>query len=174
MDSVNLVKDKIRLRALHTYDQQKLAELANNRNIYNNLRDFFPHPYSEKNAKEFIDQCKKEDPTVTFAVEFDDCLCGVAGLVMQSDIYRLSAEIGYWIGEPFWNKGIASIAVKLLLEYGFKNLQLQRIYTGVIDYNKASQRVLEKCGFEFEGIFKKAIIKNNKIYNEHRYGINSS
>ena len=171
MDIEHPESGMVRLRQLRTTDSPRLSELANNKNIWDNVRDFFPHPYSEKNAVEFIELVGKEDPKVTFAIDFQGELVGVIGLVPQSDIYRLSAEIGYWIGEPFWNKGITTQAIRLLTHYGFHTLDLQRIYTGVFDYNKASQRVLEKCGFVLEGIFKHAIIKNNKTIDEYRYAL---
>lgn len=163
--------DTIRLRELQPADKQRLAELANNKNIWNNVRDFFPHPYTEKDAVEFIEICSEQNPKTTFAIEFQNVLAGVAGLVLQTDIYRKTAEIGYWIGEPYWNNGFATEAVSLLVDHGFNNLKLIRIFTGVFENNKASQRVLEKCGFKHEGIFENAVIKNNKIINEYRYGI---
>lgn len=171
MDPVNLESGLVKIRKLHTTDSVRLSELANNKNIWDNVRDFFPHPYTEKNAIEFIELCNRENPQITFAIEFEGKLVGVIGLVLQSDIHRLSAEIGYWIGEPYWNKGIATKAIRLLTHYGFHTLNLQRIYTGVFDYNKASQRVLEKCGFELEGILKKAIIKNNNIIDQYCYAL---
>ena len=91
------------------------------------------------------------------------------GLIVQKDVYRKSAEIGYWIGEPFWGMGIATKAVEPITEYGFMELELNRIYTGVFEYNTASMKVLEKNGFEKEGIFKDAIFKNSKVYDEHRF-----
>ncbi|MFY9228802.1 MAG: GNAT family protein, partial [Bacteroidales bacterium] len=93
------------------------------------------------------------------------------GLVRQTDVYKLSAEIGYWIGEPYWGMGIATKAVRLITEYGFNTLGLVRIYTGVFDFNKASQRVLEKAGFNLECIFEKSVFKNDKICDEYRYGL---
>lgn len=166
-----LSKDNIRLRELQPADNERLAELANNKKIWDNVRDFFPHPYTQKDANEFIGICAKENPKTTFAIEFHKELTGVAGLVLQTDIYRKSAEIGYWIGEPYWNKGIATSAVKLLVNYGFESLKLYRIFTGVFEYNKASQKVLEKCGFKHEGIFEKSVFKNNTIFDEYRYGM---
>ncbi len=163
--------DIIRLRELHPADKQILAELANNKRIWNNVRDFFPHPYTEKDAIEFIEICAKENPKTTFAIEFQNEFVGITGLVLQTDIYRTTAEIGYWIGEPYWNKGIATKAVKLLVNYGFDSLKLNRIFSGVFENSKASQKVLEKCGFRLEGIFEKSILKNNAIINEYRYGI---
>ena len=152
-------------------DKRRLAQLANNRKIWNSVRDFFPSPYNESDAENFIKSCSKENPLVTFGIVFRNELVGVTGFVLQTDIYRKSAEIGYWIGEPYWNKGIATRAVKLLVNYGFEKLNLNRIFTGVFESNKASQRVLEKSGFSFEGIFKKGIIKNNKVLDEYRFGI---
>ena len=159
----------VTLRGFNETDSDQLAKLCNNRNIWDNLRDFIPSPYSEQNAIDFIKICQLENPQVTFAIDYNNELAGCIGLVPQSDIYRLSAEIGYWIGEPYWGLGIATKAVQLLTEYAFKQLKLTRIYTGVFDYNLSSQRVLEKAGFKKEGIFEKSIIKNGVICDEHRY-----
>jgi len=157
------------LRRLVPGDKDSIAQLANNKNIFDNVRDFFPHPYTEKDAIEFIEICEQEDPARTFAIEYQQEFAGVIGLVLQTDVYHKSAEIGYWIGEPFWNKGIATTAITLMLDHAFNNLNLIRVYTGVFDFNKASRRVLEKCGFKLEGIFEKSIIKNDIICNEYRY-----
>jgi len=84
-------------------------------------------------------------------------------------VYSKSAEIGYWVGEPFRNKGIVTAAVKLMTEYGFNTLNLIRVHTGIFEYNTASMRVLEKNGFDKEGVFKRSVFKNGKIWDEHRY-----
>ncbi|NHF58862.1 GNAT family N-acetyltransferase [Flavobacteriaceae bacterium TP-CH-4] len=159
----------IRIRQLELSDTSQLAALANNKNIWDNLRDYFPHPYTQNDAKFFIELSGKQKPTHNFAVEFNGELCGVVGLVAQKDVYKKTAEIGYWIGEGFWGKGIASEAVRLLTAYGFSVLGFVRIFSGVFEYNIASMKVLEKSGFKKEAIFKDAIYKNGKIYNEHRY-----
>lgn len=166
-----LSKDNIRLREFQPSDKKRLAELANNKKIWDNVRDFFPYPYTERDAIEFIETCMKENPITTFAVECQKELVGVAGLILQTDIYKKTAEIGYWIGEPHWNKGIATKAVKLLVNYGFEGLKLRRIFSGVFENNKASQKVLEKCGFRHEGIFEKSVLKNSSIIDEYRYAI---
>ena len=88
----------------------------------------------------------------------------------QVDVYRKSAEIGYWIGEPYWGKGIATEAAKLITAYGFEQLELLKIFSAVFDFNKASQRVLEKAGYKLEAIIEKAICKNHKLCDEYRYG----
>lgn len=168
MESIN---NEIRLRTFSDKDFPVIARLCNNKNIWDNLRDMMPYPYSEEDAKEFIKYCLGEEPQMTFAIEYNSEVAGVIGLVRQTDIYRMSAELGYWIGEPYWGKGIAGRAVKLITDYGFNKLGLARIYSGVFDFNKASQRVLEKCGFKLEAIFEKSVIKNNIILDEYRYAL---
>ena len=166
---MQLKHDRIILRPLTDDDKEELARLANNKKVWDNLRDLMPYPYTIDNAIFFIDLTKQEDPQMTFAIDYAGQLCGVIGLVAQQDVYRKTAEIGYWIGEPFWNKGIATEAVKLITEYGLNQLDLIRIHTGVFEYNTSSMKVLEKCGYKKEGVFEKAIIKNGKIWNEHRF-----
>jgi len=145
--------------------------LANNKNIWDNLRDYIPYPYTVSDAKFFINLTKKQDPQQSFGIDFKNELCGVISLVLQKDVYRKSAEIGYWIGEPYWGKGIATKAVALITQYGFESLHLIRIYTGVFMHNTASMHVLEKNGYCKEGIFKNAVVKNDIVLDEHRYFI---
>ena len=161
--------EKIILRPINDNDSSELARLANNKKIWDNLRDFIPFPYTIDDAIFFINMVKEEKPVMTFAIAFDGHLCGVIGLVGQKDVYRKTAEIGYWIGEPYWNKGIATVAVKLITEYGLDQLDYVRIHTGVFEYNIGSMKVLEKNGYKNEGVFEKAILKNGKLWNEHRF-----
>jgi len=162
-------KDSIRLRPFALSDIQRLAQLANNKNVWDNLRDYIPHPYTEKDAEDYIIFCNNQNPMTNFAIEYNNELVGTIGLILQKDVYRKSAEIGYWIGEPYWGKGIVTKAVELMVEYGFQNLDIIRIFTGVFDFNIGSQKVLEKNGFEKEAVFKNAIFKNGKICNEVKY-----
>ena len=166
-----LEKEHILLRPLLDDDQISLANLANNKKIWDNVRDFLPSPYTNKDAETFINITKQEDIPMTFAIAFHEKFSGVIGLVRQSDVYRNTAEIGYWIGEPFWNKGIATTAVNLITDYGLNTLDLIRIHTGVFEYNIGSMRVLEKNGYIKDGIFKKSIMKNGQIWDEHRFSI---
>ncbi len=147
----------------------RLAELANNHKVSINLRDGFPHPYTLADAENFLKRFSNQDPLTFFGIDYNNEYAGNISLVPGADVYRKSAEIGYFIGEPYWNKGIITTAVKLITEYGFKNLGIIRIHTGVFEYNTASQRVLEKCGFTKEGIFRKSVFKQNKIWDEVRY-----
>src|SRR6187549_716637 len=106
--------EKVILRPLTNNDSTELARLANNKKIWDNLRDFIPFPYTIDNAIFFINLTKQQDPQLNFAIEYDGQFCGVIGLAPQQDVYKKTAEIGYWIGEPFWNKGIATTAVNLI------------------------------------------------------------
>jgi ribosomal-protein-alanine N-acetyltransferase len=164
-----LKEGNIILRPLNDDDAAVLARLANNKKIWDNMRDYLPYPYGIDDANDFIKLTQQENPQMSFAIEFDKQLCGVIGLIGQRDVNKKTAEIGYWLGEPFWNKGIATRAVKLLTEYGFNQLDFIRIHTGVFEYNVGSMQVLTKNGYEKDGVFKKSIVKNGKIYDEHRF-----
>jgi RimJ/RimL family protein N-acetyltransferase len=157
------------LRALQLTDAKRLAELANNQKVSRNLRDGFPHPYTLADAEDFLRRFSDQDLLTFFGIDYNGEYVGNISLVPGQDVYRKSAEIGYFIGEPYWNKGIATVAVDLITEYGFGVLGLVRIHTGVFDYNPSSQRVLEKCGFRKEGVFRKAILKEGKIRDEIRF-----
>ncbi len=160
----------IKLRTLEFSDKEKLVTIANNKNIWDYLRDYMPYPYYEKDAIFFIELTEKENPKQTFGIITEKGeLCGIIGLVLQKDVYRLTAEIGYWLGEEYWGKGIATKAIELITTYGFEQLKLERIHTGVFDFNIASMKALEKNGYNKEGIFRNSIIKNGEIYDEHRY-----
>lgn len=163
--------DNITLRPLHNEDKVAIAKLANNKKLWDNLRDIVPHPYSLKDAEFYIEMMTAQDAPPTFAIDFENQFTGVIGLVPQSDVYRKTAEIGYWLGEPFWGKGIMSEAVAMVTDYGLHKLGIMRIHAGIFEYNIGSMRVLEKCGYEKDGIFKKSIFKNDQIWDEHRYSI---
>ncbi|TSE08938.1 GNAT family N-acetyltransferase [Aquimarina algiphila] len=163
--------NNVRLRELIVSDKPKVAKLINNKKIWDNVRDYIPYPYDQDDAETFILGTKEKLPRQALAIVFNDELCGVISLIVQDDIYKRSAEIGYWIGEPYWGKGIATKAVALITHYGFKKLNLIRIYAGIFEYNTASMHVLEKNGYKKEAIFQKAVFKNNQIWDEHRYFI---
>ena len=166
---MKLQSGDIKLRRFKKSDIPRLVELANNENIARNLRDGFPHPYTREHAEAFIKKCRGLNPQTILAIEYKGDYVGNIGLHKGLDVYRKSAEVGYFIGEEYWNKGIASVALSLACEYGFKTLDIVRIHAGVYEHNLASQRVLEKCGFSREGVFKKAVYKREQFWNEVRY-----
>ena len=158
------------LREWKLSDIISLAENANNINIWNHVRDYFPHPYSEEDGKQFIESVLgKPKPAVDLAIVVQEKTVGGIGLVLQKDVERISAEIGYWLGENYWNKGIMTEAIKQMVTYAFSHFPLRKIYAPVFDFNIASQKVLQKAGFELEAVLKQAAIKNGIIANLHYY-----
>jgi [ribosomal protein S5]-alanine N-acetyltransferase len=166
---LELIFGDIKLRPFKRSDASKMAELASNEKISRNMSDGFQYPFTLKLADDLIQKWMDEDPVSRFAIEYKGEYVGNIGLSKETDVHRKSAEIGYFIGEPFWNKGIATAAVNLITEYGFKNLDIVRIHTGIFEYNASSQRVLEKCGFKKEGVFQKAVFKQDKLWDEIRF-----
>lgn len=152
-------------------DEASLVRHANNHKIWLNVRDAFPHPYTTADAEGWIHKTSGEYPMTSFAIEVEGAAVGGIGLVLQTDIFRRSAEIGYWLSEDYWGRGIVTEAVKAFTEWSFANFDLCRIYAGVFEWNRASARVLEKCGFEFEGRMKKAVIKEGRTGDELIYAI---
>jgi len=112
---------------------------------------------------------RKNPRQIVFGIEYNERFCGLISLELQKDIYQKSAELGYWIGEEFWRKGIASAAIEKMIRYAFENHDIIRIFARVFEYNRASMRVLEKNGFKKECIARKAIYKNGKLWDEHRF-----
>jgi ribosomal-protein-alanine N-acetyltransferase len=163
ISSIKTVPD-ISLRAWLYTDADHLAKLANNRAIWNNLRDYFPHPYTRADATKWIRSHAAKRSTTHFAIIADGELAGAISIIPKEDIYRHSAEIGYWIGEPFWGRGIATRAVNEVVEYiMIKNPGIVRIYGEVFAENIASMKVLEKNGFVKESTRVNAVIKNGKV-----------
>ena len=157
---------KVILREWKKSDSTALAKIANNKKIWDNVRDRLPYPYTEQDAKEWLALVKKQKIVTTFCIEADGELTGSIGFTLKEDVYRKSAEIGYFIGENFWGRGIATEAIRQLVDYIEKKFDLVRIYAEVFEYNKASMKVLEKNGFYLESIRKKAAIKNNIVIND--------
>jgi RimJ/RimL family protein N-acetyltransferase len=151
------------VRSYRMSDLKPLVKYANNRNVSINLTDRFPHPYRSKDAKRWLEFVTAHEPETNFAIASEHEVIGGIGFELKSDIYRLSAEIGYWLGEPFWGKGIATKAVKAVTEFAFDRFDLERVYAGVFETNPASARVLEKAGYVREGCFQRAVIKEGKI-----------
>jgi RimJ/RimL family protein N-acetyltransferase len=157
----------VTLREWKKSDAAALAKIANNKKVWDNVRDRLPYPYTKKDAKEWLALVKKQKTTTTFCVEVDGEMAGSVGFTLKEDVYRKNAEIGYFIGEEFWGKGVATEAVRQLVEYIQKNFDLARIYAEVFEYNKASMKVLEKNGFYLECIRKRAAIKNDIILDDY-------
>jgi RimJ/RimL family protein N-acetyltransferase len=157
---------KVILREWKRSDADALAAIANNKKIWDNVRDRLPFPYTKKDAKEWLELVKKQKIVTTFCVEVDGELAGSIGVTLRDDVYRKTAEIGYFIGEEYWGKGVATEAIKQMVNYLQKKFDIVRIYAEVFDFNKASMKALEKNGFYLECVRKKAAFKNNMIVDD--------
>lgn len=160
-----------KLRPWSLDDLSHLVQYANNFNIAKNLTNQFPHPYTEQDGRNFIKMATSSDPLRIFAIEVDGHAAGGIGVHPQADIHVKCAEMGYWLAEPFWGRGIMSEAVREMVQYAFDHFDIIRLYARPFSSNSASQRVLEKAGFELEARLKKSIFKNGEILDELIYSI---
>ena len=159
-------RKNILLRNLTLADVERLATIANDPSIGMQLRDKFPYPYTQTDAFNYIQAIENDHLCYSWAIITNDHLAGVISLTLQEDIYRHSAEIGFWLGREYWSKGIMTEAVDLVCRYGFAELNLIRIYAAVFETNPASQQVLRKNNFVLEGIRSKAVLKNKVLLDD--------
>lgn len=154
-------------------DKHKLSELLNNKKIQNNLRDGLPYPYTADDAEEYIVSMLSADKTKTFAfaITVNDIAIGSIGVFRCGNIHSRTAEMGYYVGEPYWGKGFATSAVKQTCKYIFDNTDIIRIFAEPFAYNTASCHVLEKAGFQFEGTLHSNAVKNGKIIDMKMYAL---
>lgn len=149
-----------------------LYPLANNPKIAKNLRDSFPSPYTIHDARHWIEHNQKFNPPQNFAIEFEGQLAGSVGCEIGKDELRTNMEIGFWLGEAFWGKGIATEAITLFTEYALAKFpEIKRIYAQVFDSNVTCMKVLENAGFEPEAIIRHGYIKNGKVGDLFQYVI---
>ncbi len=159
------------LRPWNNNDLDALVEYGNNFNIAKYMRNMFPHPYTKEAGTRFIEMVSKNEPQKVFAIEIEGKASGGIGVFPQEDIMCKNAELGYWLAEPFWGKGIITKAINQMVEYGFKTFDITRIYAIPFGTNIASQKALEKSGFVLEARFEKTIFKNGEFLDELIYGI---
>ncbi|MEM7036443.1 MAG: GNAT family protein [Bacteroidota bacterium] len=159
------------LRPVRPSDLDSLVEVADNPNIAANMTDRFPHPYTREAGEAFLQFCMKNTPANILAIDVDGKMVGAIGIHPEEDVYRKNAEMGYWLGEPYWGKGIVTRAVKQMVDYAFEHFDLVRIYARPYGYNLASKRILEKCGFQLEAKFEKTVFKNGELLDQYLFGI---
>lgn len=159
------------LRPWQPGDIDDLIFHGNNPRVAAFMMDQFPHPYTREAAEQFISKTMQYNPAQVFAITIDNKAIGGIGIYPQTDISRMNAEIGYWLGEKFWNKGIITKCIPKIVEYGFSTFDIDRIFARPFGTNIASQKALEKCGFILEGRFKNTWIKNNERFDELIYAI---
>jgi [ribosomal protein S5]-alanine N-acetyltransferase len=157
------------VRSWRKGDLPALLRHANNPKVAGNLRDQFPHPYTRHDGIDFLDYVRAQDPECSFAIEYGGEVVGGVGFHKGRDISRISAEMGYWLGEDFWGKGLATRTVTAMAEWAFENYKLTRVYAFVFAHNVASKRVLEKSGFEREGLLRRSAIKNGVVLDQYLF-----
>jgi RimJ/RimL family protein N-acetyltransferase len=168
---MELELSQCRIRSWRDGDQPSLARHANDLQVWRNVRDHFPHPYTEADADAWIAMVVGHVPETQFGIEVNGEVAGGVGLMLQQDIARHSAEIGYWLGQEFWGRGIMTEAVRCITDWGFTSLNIYRVYALVFEWNPASRRVLEKAGYILEGCLRKAVLKDGQLLDQFAYAV---
>ena len=164
---------QVNLRHWKIEDAPSLATAINNKNVLDNLRDGIPYPYTEKDAEEFIRTTLSAEKNMqyAFAITYDGKVIGCIAVFRKENVHRFTAELGYYIAEPYWGRGIMTEAVRQMIIYVFENTDIVRIFAEPYTFNKASCRVLEKAGFQFEGTLRKNAIKNGQFIDMRMYAM---
>jgi RimJ/RimL family protein N-acetyltransferase len=151
-------------------DAVELPRQANDRRIWLNLRDAFPHPYGREDAEGFLAVALDMQPQTFFAIECDGRIMGGIGYVLRTDVERVAAEIGYWLGVQYWGRGIATAAVRAVTQHAFTaHPELTRLFAVPFASNPASARVLEKAGYTLEGKLRCSAIKDGQVLDQWMY-----
>jgi ribosomal-protein-alanine N-acetyltransferase len=168
--AVHLQLSRCLVREWAADDLPSLVRHANNRNVWINLRDRFPHPYEETHGRQFLDAIVTRVPQTVWAIEVDGEAAGGIGVELMSDVERVSAELGYWLGEAFWGRGIMTEAVGALTSKLFDRFDLTRVFALPFADNTGSIRVLEKTGYVLEGRMPRSAIKEGRIRDQLMFG----
>jgi RimJ/RimL family protein N-acetyltransferase len=156
---VRIAGDRCAVRAWKLRDAEALVRHANNENVSKQLRDRFPHPYTMSAARGFLEHIITVRPVTNFAIEVEGEPAGGIGFATGSDVERFSAEIGYWLGESYWGRGIVTEALSLVTDYAFTHMNILRLFALPFADNVASARVLDKAGYVPEGLLRSASVK---------------
>jgi RimJ/RimL family protein N-acetyltransferase len=167
---MRLVLNACEVRSWEAGDISSLVAQANNRKIWRNLRDRFPHPYTAADGRRFVKSVRTSTPETVFAIAVDRQAVGGIGYMLQKDVERVSAEIGYWLGEAYWGRGIATEALIAITSYAIEQHGLTRVFALPFAWNAASCRVLEKAGYTLEARLRRSAIKDGEITDQLLYG----
>jgi RimJ/RimL family protein N-acetyltransferase len=159
------------LRPWRMDDAASLVRHASNRKVWINLRDTFPHPYTPADARQWLDRVTVLRPVTHFAIAVGGEAVGGIGYERQADVLRRSAEIGFWLGEPWWGRGIATAALAAVSAHAFAAADLIRLYAYVFEWNPASARVLEKAGYVREACLRRAVVKDGRTIDQYLYAL---
>ncbi len=161
------------LRAWKKTDADDLSKALNNPAILKNLRDGLPYPYTKQDALQYIDSMlsAKENSAYAFAVCIDDKAIGSIGVFRQNNIHKYTGELGYYIAQEYWSKGVGTSAVRQICDYIFKYTDIMRIFAEPFFYNTASCRILEKNGFSYEGTLRSNAVKDKVVLDMKMYSL---
>jgi RimJ/RimL family protein N-acetyltransferase len=168
---MELVLEKSVIRSWRMSDATSLVRHADDRDVWRNLRDQFPHPYTPADAESWLRAVREMVPETSFAIAVGGEAAGGIGLKMGTDVYRRQMEIGYWLGQSQWGRGIVSEAVVAMSDYAFAHFPLCRLFACVFEWNPASMRVLEKAGYVLEGRHRKSVTKDGQTIDELVYAL---
>jgi len=171
MPLVDLPVPGAQVRPWQRGDETSLARHANNRNVWINLTDRFPHPYTLADAERWISRVTAQDPPTHFAIAVDGDAAGGIGFELQEDVFRRSAALGFWLGEAHWGRGIATAAVKAVTAHAFAAFDLCRLFAYVFERNPASMRVLEKAGYMCEARLRRAATKDGRTFDLYLFSL---
>jgi ribosomal-protein-alanine N-acetyltransferase len=166
---MNLTLRSCSVRSWQASDLSSLVTHANNRSVWINLRDRFPHPYTRRDGRGFIKLSRQMKPESFFAIAVDGAAVGGIGFVPQHDVDRVSTEVGYWLGESFWGRGIATDALMGLTCYAMETHGFTRLFAVPFAHNTASCRVLEKAGYVLEARLRRSAIKDGQVVDQLQY-----
>lgn len=144
-------------------DRDSLVRFANNRKVWRNLKDRFPHPYGEAEADAWLALARTHPDRANWAIDVDGMAVGGIGLVPGQDVHARTAHIGYWLGEPYWGRGIMTAAVNHVSDYAMGTLGFLRLEAPVYAWNPASMRVLERCGYAREATLRRSVWKDGQL-----------
>jgi RimJ/RimL family protein N-acetyltransferase len=168
---MELKGERVTIRPWRSDDAPSLARHANNRNVARQLRDRFPHPYTIADARQFIQMASGARPTTMFAMVVDGAAVGGIGFFPGADVERFSAEIGYWLAEPYWGRGITAEAITLISRYAFEMCNMLRLFALPFADNQQSIRVLEKAGYTREAILRASSVKYGQVRDQALYAL---
>jgi ribosomal-protein-alanine N-acetyltransferase len=157
------------IRRWRSSDVEALVRHANNPKIARNMSDGFPSPYGDGDARRFLAMVAAQSPTGFFAIATADEAIGGVGVAPGADIYRLTGEVGYWLAEPYWGRGIVAEALAAFTPFAFKRFGLVRLYARPFATNAASARVLEKAGYALEARLRANVVKNGAVLDQLVY-----
>ncbi len=166
---MEIILANAKLRFWKESDASALSKHANNKKIADNMRDGFPFPYSIDNANTWLAMATKETKHILLAIEVEGEAAGGIGIIFKENVYRFTAEIGYWLGETHWGKGITTEAIIKLSDYIFANISIARLQAEIFSPNIASMKTILKAGYHLEAINKNAVYKNGRLFDQHVY-----